>query len=69
MALALARTEMIPAEGGGQCYDDTVPLELEGRYTGALLPGMADACPYAHVLRCGGEGSARANRTCRHAPF
>jgi len=40
------------ARHGVTCYDNTTSLRLEGRYEGALLPGMRDACPYETVLVC-----------------
>jgi len=51
----------------GECYDNGTTFELNGRYTGFLLPGMEGACPYERVLVC--EPQSSANRACSPSPF
>ena len=70
LSLSLAR-----ALGGGgaaaatpaPCFDNETRVELSGRYTGSLLPGMEEACPYEHVLVC--TGQSRTNRACSASPY
>ena len=60
-------SRMKGAVASGNCYDNETAFTLTGQYTGFLLPGMEEACPYEHVLVCAPQSSA--NLTCSLSPF
>ena len=71
--LRLARSTEA-TEGGARpasppCFDNETRVEITGRYTGSLLPGMEEACPYEHVLVCTGPDSHAANRVCSASAY